>query len=61
MQLAVNHFEIQALVDKQLDTRNAAIVYGKIMMDEASNNAYKKLIAQKELLIQWYKETVSVH
>ncbi len=61
MQLAVDHFEIQAFVDNQLDSRSAAIVYGKIMADERSNAIYKKLIAQKELLIEWYKKTVPIH
>lgn len=61
MQMAVNTYEIQSLIDNQMDSRNAAITYGKVMMDDASTLLYNQMKAQKDLLVRWYQECVAVH
>lgn len=47
-------FDIQALVDSQLDWENEKRVWKEIESDPALQRRYNELVSQKKLLLQWW-------
>lgn len=50
----VNDFDIQALVDSQLDWETEKRIWKEIESCQALQRRYDELVAQKRLLLQWW-------
>ncbi|MEZ0225466.1 MAG: hypothetical protein ACAH83_12995 [Alphaproteobacteria bacterium] len=50
----INDFDIQALVDSQLDWENEKRIWKEIETSPALQRRYDELVRQKKLLLQWW-------
>jgi hypothetical protein len=50
----INDFDVQALVDSQLDWENEKRIWKEIEGSPALQRRYDELVKQKKLLLQWW-------
>ena len=50
----VTNYDIQALIDNEMDWNERIRVYQSIMNDVVAYNTYKRLKNQKRLIQKWY-------
>lgn len=56
----VSDYEIQALVDGQLDREEERRVWNEIQHNSLFMRRYEELVAQKKMLLSWWAEENSV-
>ena len=55
----ITDYDIQALVDGELDHERSKHVYDEIQKNQAFNKRYKELLSQKKILVRWWEQIVN--